>query len=148
MRRFEYHFGRSNKFWEAEAVGGQARFAWGKVSIAGKHFERLQRQVKQFSSNLKANQYVIKKVLEKTRKGYVEVTEINSSIVDVRPTPPLNRQEINTLKETLLKNGSKKLKDYAKKKSIMTPEMIKKKAEKKMQEIHDEHQRDYIDGLA
>jgi predicted DNA-binding WGR domain protein len=65
-RYFEFHDGRSDKFWEIALDGRSFTVRFGKVGAAG------QTQTKEFASEAKALAEHDKLVAEKVKKGYVE----------------------------------------------------------------------------
>ncbi len=67
MRRFEFEEGNSHKFWEVVVEGNAFTVRYGKVGTEG------QTQTKTYKDEAKAAAEAEKKVVEKTKKGYVEV---------------------------------------------------------------------------
>ena len=67
MRRFEFSEGSANKFWQIAIAASELHIAWGKIGTTG------QAQTKSFASDAAAQAELDKLVLEKTKKGYVEV---------------------------------------------------------------------------
>ena len=68
MRRFEFIEGKSNKFWEIEQAEKELNIRWGRVGTQG------QSQTKAFADQAKAKASMDKLILEKTGKGYTEVS--------------------------------------------------------------------------
>ncbi|MFO0603006.1 MAG: WGR domain-containing protein [Polyangiales bacterium] len=68
MRRFEFIEGTSSKFWEADVSGTSFVVAYGRVGTAG------QRKEKAFASADLAQREMDRKVAEKLREGYIELT--------------------------------------------------------------------------
>jgi predicted DNA-binding WGR domain protein len=69
MRRFEFVEGTSSKFWSPELQGSNFIVTFGKIGTAG------QRKEKAFPDEDSARREYEKKVAEKLREGYREVTE-------------------------------------------------------------------------
>jgi predicted DNA-binding WGR domain protein len=66
-RRFEFVEGVSRKFWQIDRRGTDVTVMFGRIGTQG------QTQLKQFSSEPRAQQEVDKLVAEKLRKGYAEI---------------------------------------------------------------------------
>ena len=66
IRRFEFVGGSSAKYWEASLQGQSVTVRYGRLGTPG------QLQVKDFSSEQAARQYVTKLVAQKQTKGYRE----------------------------------------------------------------------------
>ncbi|HZI14291.1 MAG TPA: WGR domain-containing protein, partial [Myxococcus sp.] len=77
MRRFEFVEGGSSKFWEPELQGSTFIVTYGRIGTAG------QRKEKAFPDEAAARKEYEKKVAEKLREGYREVSGGESA-----PTPP------------------------------------------------------------
>lgn len=77
MRRFEFVEGGSSKFWEPELQGSTFIVTYGRIGTAG------QRKEKAFPDEAAARKEYEKKVAEKLREGYREV-----SGGEAAPTPP------------------------------------------------------------
>lgn len=69
MRRFEFVEGSSSKFWSPELQGSTFIVTYGRIGTAG------QRKEKAFPDEESAQREYEKKVAEKLREGYREVTE-------------------------------------------------------------------------
>ncbi|AGC47731.1 WGR domain-containing protein [Myxococcus stipitatus DSM 14675] len=69
MRRFEFVEGTSSKFWQPEVQGNVFIVTFGRIGTAG------QRKEKGFPDAAAAQREYEKKVAEKVREGYVEVTD-------------------------------------------------------------------------
>ncbi|WP_224364073.1 WGR domain-containing protein [Hyalangium versicolor] len=69
MRRFEFVEGSSSKFWSPELQGSTFIVTYGRIGTAG------QRKEKAFPDEESARREYEKKVAEKLREGYNEVTE-------------------------------------------------------------------------
>jgi predicted DNA-binding WGR domain protein len=69
MRRFEFVEGSSSKFWSPELQGNTFIVTYGRIGTAG------QRKEKAFPDEESARREYDKKVAEKLREGYREVTE-------------------------------------------------------------------------
>ena len=69
MRRFEFVEGSSSKFWSPELQGSTFIVTYGRIGTAG------QRKEKAFPDEESARREYEKKVAEKLREGYREVTE-------------------------------------------------------------------------
>ncbi|WP_224248086.1 WGR domain-containing protein [Hyalangium gracile] len=69
MRRFEFVEGSSSKFWSPELQGNTFIVTYGRIGTAG------QRKEKAFPDEESARREYEKKVAEKLREGYREVTE-------------------------------------------------------------------------
>jgi predicted DNA-binding WGR domain protein len=69
MRRFEFVEGSSSKFWSPELQGNTFIVTYGRIGTAG------QRKEKEFPDEESARREYEKKVAEKLREGYREVTE-------------------------------------------------------------------------
>lgn len=82
MRRFEFSEGSANKFWQIDLEASELRIAWGKIGTTG------QSQNKSFASSAAAQAELDKLVLEKTKKGYVEVTAGAALAVAAKSTTP------------------------------------------------------------
>ncbi len=67
VRRFEFSEGRSHKFWEISAAGGEVTVRFGRIGSTG------QTQVKSFPDAASAGKHVEKLIGEKVKKGYVRV---------------------------------------------------------------------------
>lgn len=81
MRRFEFVEGSSSKFWEPELKGNTFIVTFGRIGTAG------QRREKAFADEAGALKEYEKKVAEKVREGYREVTE-GGAAEAAAPTPP------------------------------------------------------------
>ncbi|RJS25939.1 molybdenum metabolism regulator [Corallococcus sp. H22C18031201] len=68
MRRFEFVEGSSSKFWEPEQTGNVFTVTFGRIGTAG------QRKEKAFADEASARREYEKKVAEKLREGYREVS--------------------------------------------------------------------------
>ncbi|MBS1952635.1 MAG: WGR and DUF4132 domain-containing protein [Cyanobacteria bacterium SZAS-4] len=66
-RRFECKDGNAFKFWEIEQSGNSVTTWWGRIGTSG------QTKTKDFSSDAEAKSDYDKLVIEKTKKGYVEI---------------------------------------------------------------------------
>ncbi len=80
MRRFEFVEGTSSKFWEPELKGNTFIVTFGRIGTAG------QRREKSFPDEAGARKEYEKKVAEKQREGYREVTE--GAAAEAAPAPP------------------------------------------------------------
>ncbi|GHG64867.1 WGR domain-containing protein [Comamonas sp. JC664] len=81
MRRFEFVEGSSSKFWEPELQGNLFIVTFGRIGTAG------QRREKAFADEAGARKEYEKKVAEKVREGYQEVTA-GGAPAAAAPTPP------------------------------------------------------------
>jgi len=61
--------GAHNKFWRYETSGNSVTVEWGRVGLAGDE------QVKKFDNPTEMQKFIDKKMREKIRKGYAEVTK-------------------------------------------------------------------------
>ncbi|RKH48196.1 WGR domain-containing protein, partial [Corallococcus sp. AB050B] len=77
MRRFEFVDGNSSKFWVPELQGATFIVTYGRIGTAG------QRKEKVFPDEDAAQKEYNKKVAEKVREGYAEVTS-----GEAPPAPP------------------------------------------------------------
>ncbi|NNB87716.1 WGR domain-containing protein, partial [Corallococcus exiguus] len=77
MRRFEFVDGNSSKFWMPEVQGANFIVTYGRIGTAG------QRKEKAFPDEEAALREYNKKVAEKVREGYAEV-----STGEAPPAPP------------------------------------------------------------
>jgi len=68
VRRFEFSEGNSSKFWEISVQGSDVTVRYGRIGSAG------QTNTKSFANESAAETHAAKLVLEKTGKGYQEVT--------------------------------------------------------------------------
>ena len=93
FRRFEYHSGGSNKFWEIETVGPTYKARWGKVGNKG------QTQKKVFRSGYLARDEARKKISEKLGKGYHEIDESIARPTKKAPVKPKVVKPVNELDE-------------------------------------------------
>ena len=66
-RRFEYIYGKSNKFWEISVLGKEVTVRFGRIDTQG------QTQVKSFADEAAAAKHAEKLIKEKTAKGYREI---------------------------------------------------------------------------
>jgi predicted DNA-binding WGR domain protein len=82
MRRFEFVEGSSSKFWEPELKGSTFTVTFGRIGTAG------QRKEKAFPDEDSARREYEKKVAEKQREGYVEVTAGAAATTAEPPPPP------------------------------------------------------------
>ncbi|WP_426754313.1 WGR domain-containing protein [Myxococcus sp. Y35] len=80
MRRFEFVEGTSSKFWEPELKGNTFIVTFGRIGTAG------QRREKAFADEAGARKEYEKKVAEKLREGYREVTD--GGAAEAAPPPP------------------------------------------------------------
>src|SRR5512143_1874861 len=83
MRRFEFVEGSSSKFWSPELQGNTFIVTYGRIGTAG------QRKEKAFPDEESARREYDKKVAEKLREGYREVTEGG----EAPPEPAAPRKE-------------------------------------------------------
>ncbi|MFP2928162.1 WGR domain-containing protein, partial [Pyxidicoccus sp. 3LG] len=81
MRRFEFVEGSSSKFWEPELNGSTFIVTFGRIGTAG------QRKEKAFPDEASARREYEKKVAEKTREGYREVTAAPARLPRPRRPP-------------------------------------------------------------
>lgn len=81
MRRFEFVEGTSSKFWEPELNGSTFIVTFGRIGTAG------QRKEKAFPDEASARREYEKKVAEKQREGYREVTA-GAGDTAAPPPPP------------------------------------------------------------
>lgn len=81
MRRFEFVEGSSSKFWSPELQGSTFIVTYGRIGTAG------QRKEKAFPDEESAQREYDKKVAEKLREGYREVTEGGEAPPPVAATP-------------------------------------------------------------
>jgi predicted DNA-binding WGR domain protein len=81
MRRFEFVEGSSSKFWSPELQGNTFIVTYGRIGTAG------QRKEKAFPDEESARREYEKKVAEKLREGYREVTEGGEAPAPVASTP-------------------------------------------------------------
>jgi predicted DNA-binding WGR domain protein len=81
MRRFEFVEGGSSKFWEPELKGSTFIVTFGRIGTAG------QRKEKAFPDEASARREYEKKVAEKQREGYREVTA-GAGDTAAPPPPP------------------------------------------------------------
>ncbi|NMO18398.1 WGR domain-containing protein, partial [Pyxidicoccus fallax] len=79
MRRFEFVEGTSSKFWEPELKGSTFIVTFGRIGTSG------QRKEKAFPDEAAARREYEKKVAEKLREGYREVTAGDAAAA---PPPP------------------------------------------------------------
>ena len=82
MRRFEFVEGSSSKFWEPELNGSTFIVTFGRIGTAG------QRKEKVFPDEASARREYEKKVAEKQREGYREVTAGAGDTAAPPPPPP------------------------------------------------------------
>ncbi|NOJ82884.1 WGR domain-containing protein [Myxococcus xanthus] len=82
MRRFEFVEGSSSKFWEPELKGNTFIVTFGRIGTAG------QRREKAFADEAGARKEYEKKVAEKLREGYLEVTEGGAAEAAPASAPP------------------------------------------------------------
>lgn len=82
MRRFEFVGGTSSKFWEPELQGNTFIVTYGRIGTAG------QRKEKVFADEKAARREYEKKVAEKLREGYHEVSADGASAPAPEPTSP------------------------------------------------------------
>ncbi|QSQ23768.1 WGR domain-containing protein [Pyxidicoccus parkwayensis] len=87
MRRFEFVEGSSSKFWEPELKGDTFIVTFGRIGTAG------QRKEKAFPDEASARKEYEKKVAEKQREGYVEVTA-GASTTAAEPPPPSKPEKV------------------------------------------------------
>ena len=66
-RRFEYIDAKSSKFWEINASGKKLTICYGKIGTDG------QTTLKELATPAEAKAQAEKLILEKTKKGYVEL---------------------------------------------------------------------------
>lgn len=85
MRRFEFVEGSSSKFWEPELKGSTFIVTFGRIGTAG------QRKEKDFPDEAGARREYEKKVAEKQREGYREVTA--GAEAPAAPPPPATPQK-------------------------------------------------------
>ncbi|MFP2907409.1 WGR domain-containing protein, partial [Pyxidicoccus sp. 3LFB2] len=85
MRRFEFVEGTSSKFWEPELNGSTFIVTFGRIGTAG------QRKEKAFPDEAAARREYEKKVAEKQREGYREVTA--GAEAPAAPPPPAPPQK-------------------------------------------------------
>jgi predicted DNA-binding WGR domain protein len=71
-KRFEYKDEKSNKFWEITVNGCEHIVRFGKVGTDG------QKKAKSFDSDFAALEDAYKLINQKTKKGYKEVSDVNS----------------------------------------------------------------------
>ena len=83
MRRFEFVEGSSSKFWSPELQGNTFIVTYGRIGTAG------QRKEKAFPDEASAQREYDKKVAEKLREGYQEVSEGGGAA----PTPVAAQKE-------------------------------------------------------
>lgn len=83
MRRFEFVEGSSSKFWEPELQGNTFIVTFGRIGTAG------QRKEKAFPDEAAARKEYEKKVAEKVREGYREVTAGAADASAAPPPPPV-----------------------------------------------------------
>jgi predicted DNA-binding WGR domain protein len=83
MRRFEFVEGSSSKFWSPELQGSTFIVTYGRIGTAG------QRKEKAFPDEESARREYDKKVAEKLREGYQEVSEGG----EAAPVPVASRKE-------------------------------------------------------
>jgi predicted DNA-binding WGR domain protein len=81
MRRFEFVEGSSSKFWEPELKGSTFIVTYGRIGTAG------QRKEKAFPDEDSARREYEKKVAEKLREGYREVTAGDADAAAPPPPP-------------------------------------------------------------
>jgi predicted DNA-binding WGR domain protein len=81
MRRFEFVEGSSSKFWEPELKGSTFIVTYGRIGTAG------QRKEKAFPDEAAARREYEKKVAEKQREGYREVTAGAGDTAAPPPSP-------------------------------------------------------------
>ncbi|AKF83298.1 molybdenum metabolism regulator [Myxococcus fulvus 124B02] len=81
MRRFEFVEGTSSKFWQPEVQGNVFIVTFGRIGTAG------QRKEKAFADAAAAQKEYDKKVAEKVREGYTEVTEGGAPAAAVAAPP-------------------------------------------------------------
>jgi predicted DNA-binding WGR domain protein len=81
MRRFEFVEGSSSKFWSPELQGSTFIVTYGRIGTAG------QRKEKAFPDEESARREYEKKVAEKQREGYREVTEGGEAPAPAAATP-------------------------------------------------------------
>lgn len=91
MRRFEFVEGSSSKFWEPELKGNTFIVTFGRIGTAG------QRREKAFADEAGARKEYEKKVAEKLREGYREVTEGGAAEAAPTPAPRINLVKPRTL---------------------------------------------------
>ena len=72
-RMFEFHDGKSDKFWEIELSGKSHTVRYGRSGTDG------QSKTKEFADEAKAVASYEKLIGEKTRKGYQEVADVSQS---------------------------------------------------------------------
>ena len=82
LRRFEFVQGSSAKFWAASVEGNDFIVVYGRIGSAGT------RNVKSFGSAADADREMRKKIAEKTREGYVEITTGSAA-----PAPKKKREK-------------------------------------------------------
>ncbi|MCE9667286.1 WGR domain-containing protein [Myxococcus stipitatus] len=82
MRRFEFVEGSSSKFWQPEVQGSTFIVTFGRIGTAG------QRKEKAFPDAAGAQKEYDKKVAEKLREGYVEVTAGGAAASPAAAAPP------------------------------------------------------------
>lgn len=85
MRRFEFVEGGSSKFWSPELQGSTFIVTYGRIGTAG------QRKEKAFPDEDSARREYDKKVAEKLREGYREVTEGGEAAAE--PAAPRKEKE-------------------------------------------------------
>ncbi|MFY2561742.1 WGR domain-containing protein [Corallococcus terminator] len=81
MRRFEFVEGTSSKFWQPEVQGNNFIVTFGRIGTAG------QRKEKAFPDAAAAEREYEKKVAEKVREGYREVTADGAAPAPVAAAP-------------------------------------------------------------
>lgn len=90
MRRFEFVEGTSSKFWQPEVQGNVFIVTFGRIGTAG------QRKEKGFPDAAAAEREYEKKIAEKVREGYREVTDGAAAPAAAAPVapqkPPLPRR--------------------------------------------------------
>ena len=82
MRRFEFVEGSSSKFWEAEVQGATFTVVYGRIGAAGT------RKDKTFATPAEAQREHDKKVAEKLREGYCEVSATGAAPSPAAPAAP------------------------------------------------------------
>jgi predicted DNA-binding WGR domain protein len=86
-REFQFHEGKSQKFWAVTVEGTQQTVQFGRIGTTG------QTQQKTFSTPEAARQASEKLISEKLRKGYVEVSLDSASSAPPQPAPATKKRE-------------------------------------------------------
>jgi predicted DNA-binding WGR domain protein len=94
-RRLEYVDSKSQKFWEVEVSDTNVLITYGKIETEGRQ------QEKSFASKEDADKFALKKINEKLKKGYTEIstktstTDKKSNVQNDKPIDPIQKEKSN-----------------------------------------------------